>query len=291
MKDSKGSTLDYEYALVQFRPVVSSEERVNIGLALYAPATGQFAWRVSDHYGRLTSLFPDLQGGGYRRMVRHLIAAFQSVAGSAGTAANAQQLEPSKSLSDILNRILPPTVSNFGCSPLRWGFTADIAERADQLFDEYVLSLEEHKPRERVDDRTLWEAVRKRPSIQSLEPKLEGEVTLRTPRFEYTFPVAWHNGHRQVAQPISLDYIYPAQMVDEANKWTGRLVELRREHDFEMTAIVTDAPTEGASSKRKYDQAIEILTLADGVRKVIPQSQADALAELIKKDLHSLHRD
>jgi len=287
MTEPKGSTLDYEYALVQFRPVVSSEERVNIGLAIYAPATGQFAWRVSEHYGRLTSLFPDLQGGGYRRMVRHLIAAFQSVAGSAGAAAHAQLLEPSKSLNDILNRVLPPTVSNFGCTPLRWGFTADIAERADQLFDEYVLSLEENKPRERVDDRALWEAVRKRPSIQKLEPKLQGDVTLSTPRFEYTFAVGWHNGHRQVAQPISLDYIYPAQMVDEANKWTGRLVELRRENNFEMTAIITDAPSDGASARKKYDQAIQILRLADGVRKVIPESEADALAELIKNDLQT----
>lgn len=280
-------TVIYQAAMLQFRPVVASEERLNIGVLLYAPDTGEFAVEISDHYGRLTHLFPELDGVAYRRMVRHMSSLIRNrISPKRPGPAGASLLPPEQlpTLAEVMKSVGNADDGNFSWSSVRYGYSQALSLRAKELFDEFVLRYERHQGRKRVDDDAVWDRLRSSPVFSSIENKITS-FTLRAPKYDltHTFRAAWMNGKRQLAEPISLDYSDPRDMVGEANRWRGLLDVLSENNEaFELTAIITSRPAEGG---KEYDQAEQILAGTPTVRKVITDAAADELVRLVASDL------
>jgi hypothetical protein len=281
--NEQDNQVDYELALLQFRPVVSSEERINIGVVLYSPTTSEVASRLSDRYGRLTALFPRLDGSSYRTMVRHLQSRLREVAGPNRDGRQRRLTIGVTNIDSLLNHVIRSPSANFSWSTIRYGVCEDLELRKEELFEEYVSQFETARQRERVDDKVLWESVKQTAAFQEIAPELDDSITISTTDYTYTFRAGWMNGVRQVVEPISLDYVKPADMVEEANKWRGRLEELKRTNEFLMTAIITEPPANGA--RHKYDQATSILRRASQIRGVFTRSQVPDFASLVKADI------
>lgn len=273
----------YETALVQFRPVVSSEERVNVGVLVFCPDLSQLQWRITDHYRRLKDLYPRLDGKQYRNMRRAFEVRIQRTAGRSADPKQSVMIG-AKSLSEIMSVLLPSDGSAFVHSTIRFGHCDDLEARTAELYEEYVEQYERQSVRERIDNEVLWERVKTSPQFQRVAPHVKEEVTLSTTRgYQYTFKAGWQNGHQQLLEPITLDYVDPFEMVDKAVWWSGRLHELASQNSFDLIAIVSDPPANGA--RQKYDQARTLLEGSERLRLVITQAQIPELAKLISEDV------
>jgi hypothetical protein len=277
----------YASALIQFRPIVSSGERLNVGVIVHSPETGQVAWHVSDRYGRLTSVYPNLDGASYRRMISHIRNSIRRAAGNQEATQGNLQLK-AVSLESILNTVIPSPSSNFTWIVLGHGLCTDVAERARELRSEFITRFEGQKGRERIDDRVIWERVQENDAFHQIAAVIHPRK-LETSNYEYTFRGSWTNGRLQVVEPVSFDYVKPGDMLEEANKWRGRLEELRSSHDFQMTAIVSGPVSLASNASGKYEQATAILRRSPVVREVFSEWQVEAFVSLVKDDLEA-HR-
>ncbi|MGC4084432.1 MAG: hypothetical protein QM736_20535 [Vicinamibacterales bacterium] len=71
--------------------------------------------------------------------------------------------------------------------------------------------------------------------------------------------------------------------MEKANTWSGRLLNLSRGEQFQMTGVVARPTRRDLSAA--YDQAVSILRNAPRVRAVISEEQLDDFATEIERDL------
>ncbi len=275
----------YELALLQFRPGALSEEAVNIGVIALSLERPQLRFEFSERYGRIKSLFPDLEGVAYRRLVRQVQQIAQGL--SAQLSPDGRQaplVRPFPDLQTVLRLIVPKADGLFGWSSVRYGISADLNQTVTTALHRYVTRFEEHETRPRVDDETLWRTVISIPAVAMVISKLRPDYPLRTNRYEYKFRAGWTNGRVQVVEPISLDYLDPGDMLEEAMRWRGRLGELAETNDFLMTALVTEPPTDSASTE-SYFRSLEVLKEIPTMRAVVPAGHGHDFAALVLDDL------
>jgi hypothetical protein len=274
--------IPYEMALLQFTQKATSEERINIGVAVFSPETKEGAFRLSERYGRLASVYPGFDGASYRGLIRHMRRRLHDVLG--GDGGEQRRLPPDMNhIEDAIGFLAAVGNDNFMWSRIRYGICADLQARTDELYAEFVLQLEGASGRERVDGNALWDLVRAHAAFQPIAAELQPAIRIHAPLYDYVFKAGWRNGTQQVVEPISLDYQRPGEMVEEANKWRGRLDQLTEKNDFYLTAIITPPPTGAAAEK--YLQAKQILQTSPRVRGVYDPSEIEDFTTLVRDDI------
>jgi hypothetical protein len=280
----------YELALLQFVPDPSSEECANVGVVAFSPSTGGMVFRFNDRYGRVRTLYPEVIGSRFRSLIQSLSRRAREIQREAGIERPGGQqlaLDRLERIEELLHRIVPPGNANFRWSSVRFGVCASLADALTRTFDEYITRREPKPTRKRREDADVWRHVTSNTAFRRVESALQPEFELSTPDYRYVFKAAWNNGGLHVVEPISLDYLDPRDMVEEAARWRGRLDELSLGNDFAMTVILSDPPQNGAL--RQYDQAQHILERDERIRRVIKESRADDFVDLVESDLQSQH--
>ncbi|MBM3924513.1 MAG: hypothetical protein FJ320_00760 [SAR202 cluster bacterium] len=138
-----------------------------------------------------------------------------------------------------------------------------------------------------MDETVLWESIRtqqnKSQAGLSAGRYLTQGVTIKSDAYQYEFKLGWQNGKQQVLEPISLDYKKGGDIVDKANTWAGRLLELSRKSEFEMTAVIT-SPTP-RSNLRDHNRAKQLLSRAPQVRMVVESEEIETVWRTILRDV------
>ncbi len=178
---------------------------------------------------------------------------------------------------------MPEDSTCFSYSNLMGGIADDPGTRLDQLFDEFVSRFEKPIVRQRRDEAAIEARIEEALTRRNLRAKIDSNVELKGVRYSHKFRFAWMNGTRQVLEPISLDYLQATEVIEKANTWTGRLVNLNASGQFMMTGVVSkpqSAELEGA-----FAQAKQLLEAAPGMRAVIQEEEIDGFLPEIEGDL------
>lgn len=278
--------ISYELAILQFRPDVTSEELVNIGVVAFSVEAGLLATATTERYGRLKAVYSDLDGVAFRNLVRAVRSRAASIAKELGKDRLALDGRPD-GIMGLLDRIVPPGSANFSWSTIRYGVCADLHTRVRDAFDEYIGRHEQSSARERIDDERLWKQVIEDPQLKPVLEYVNRPKEVSSEDYSYRFRGSWMNGHLQLAEPISLDYVNPGGMVEEAVRWNGIVNLLSKENYFDLTAIVTDPPRGDRHAMEKYQAATTLLRKTEHVRAVIPASEVGELGRIIQEDVGS----
>ena len=107
--------ISYELAILQFRPDVTSEELVNIGVVAFSVEAGLLATATTERYGRLKAVYSDLDGVAFRNLVRAVRSRAASIAKELGKDRLALDGRPD-GIMGLLDRIVPPGSANFSWS-------------------------------------------------------------------------------------------------------------------------------------------------------------------------------
>lgn len=279
-----GEMARYEYALVRYVHDLASEEFANVGLVLYAADQGKFHVRMSERIGRMSEFFGDVRPVSLRSQLRQFQRAVLTLDDEL-LHASLLEVRP-ESLEPVISGLIgSPVYSCFRASPIRFGITDDAAARVDMLYEEFIGRYERLETRPRRDEGLMSRDIDRRLVGSKLVDRLQFAYSLASDTYSHEFHAGWRNGKPQVLEPISFDYSTPARIVDKANLWSGRLLDLSRENDFGFTGVV--APPAEKSYLGVYERALNVLSKAPSVRDLIEEKDADKAIAAIALDLAS----
>lgn len=271
----------YQFAILRYQHSASAGELVNVGIVMWLPSEGKIWHKLNDRYGRLSKFFPQFDGSRYREMMRRIDRHF-----SMASASERQLTLFSKRFSDLnnfLSYLVRRDDSCFQWSDIMAGIAEEPAERLAELFLEFVTQHEENVHRERRDEEDIWQAVDAKLQQTGLSSKVKKNVSIQGKLYSYEFKTGWRNGTAQVLEPISFDLIHAQSIIEKANTWSGRLLNLQSSQKFQLTGIVSRPA--GDELSEAYSRALRILKAAPSVRDLIPENEIERAVRLIAHDI------
>jgi hypothetical protein len=271
----------YHFTLLRYIHDASSEEFANVGVLMWLPEERRLLFRMHERYARLSAFFGNFDGVGYRQMSKALVRRVR------GLQRELEQgtllVEAAAGIGAIMTRLVPEDSTCFGWSKAMGGIADDAELRLEQLLSEFVTSRDATAPRERRDEAQIFDRIDETLSRRGLAGRLSYGFEIYGQDYSYRFRTAWVNGQRQVLEPISFDYLNATEVVEKANTWSGRLLNLSRGAQFQMTGVVAK-PTR-RELVEAYDQAVAILRQAPSVRAVVPEEELEQFVGEIEQDL------
>lgn len=253
--------VQFEFAPIRYVHDAVADEALNVGVALFVPATGALSIEVLESFHRLSQAFPGLSGASYRRSAHELRAAATALSkrGKRALGAHSDLFEPGatlKALGDALSEALPDAGLAFRVGRVGVGLTADPKQELAGLYKRMVLDNQAAASAANRTDGEVWRDFKRRvkpAAIDWLRPRdvRTAEVDIR---FEHTFV----NGRVHAIQALSLDLLRPESIANKAARWVGYGVSLHESEQLSKLYLVLGAPSDG-SQRRAYQRAKDLL--------------------------------
>ena len=275
------TTSPFTYVVLRYRHDPLTAEFANVGVVVHQPALGFLNAKLRRTWGRISQIFPDVDGAALRSSLRDIERAIRRIGRS-------EAGDLLKSLTDaaaVARRVLPEDDTSFVWGPLGSGLTADPARTLEQLFDRFVARYDE-PPRVRRDDEAVWRPVRERLAELHLADRLQPKkIESRIDAVE--FQHAWKNGAWHCYQPLSFDLANEEGIREKARRWAGQMLALSNPIEpFRPYFFV--GPPNNRDLATAYEAALEILKLSPGSPEVIEETEIDRLVRQIEAELHNI---
>ena len=207
----------YSYVVLRYVHDPVADESVNVGVLVHAPASRFLQARTRTTFGRLRTLYPDLDGEAFKRALR---AVEEGVDGLAKEVASTPLL-PLSDAASLARSVLPDDDSGLRWSRVGRGLTRDPATTLDALFLRFVARHDRASDRRRDDD-DVWRSISQKLAAHDVVDRFE-EKTIRGGADEITLRHAWKNGRWHAVEPVSLDLADADGVKGKARRWLGHL--------------------------------------------------------------------
>jgi Protein of unknown function (DUF3037) len=274
---------DYTYTVLRYVHDIATGEFVNVGVVLYAPKVPFLEAKTRSTYGRLTRVFPDVDGDAFKRAMSHVE---RSVA---VTAKRLDDLFRENDLTalELATRTLASDDSSLQWSPLGSGRTRAPAQELERLFDKFVLQYDCTRPNSRSDEE-VWRSFSRSLASREVLGKLEQkEIVSDVDR--RTFRHAWKNSHWHCLEPVSFDFAEGERIHNKAIRWAGQMLALASAPERFKVYLLVGEPTR-TDMRSHYHRALRILETIPVASEIVQESQADALADRIADEIRA-HED
>ena len=270
----------YSYVVLRYVHDVVSGEFVNVGLVMAVPGRGQLLKRVRRTFGRIKSLFPNLDGVAYK----HAIEAIDRGMKEVESTLKPKDLSNSKgSALDFARRALPPDDSSLQWSPVGAGLTDDPQKSFDHLYQRFVTRHDRIPQRPRTDD-DIWRLVSSKLKERGLNVQLEPkriEGTTDSVEFRH----AWKNGRWNVYEPLSFDLAAAVHIKNKARRWLGHLAAVKDDTNEDLQLHFIVARPQSESLTDAYKNALAILHRVPFKNNVFEENQIDDVVHRIEKEV------
>ncbi len=267
---------EYTYSVIRYRHDPSAGEMLNIGVLAYSADTGQVGLRFDPRYARLSEAFVGFDGDHYRRVMERFQYGVESLGNR--LAGNLFELDERRRFSDaasIARSVWPDQGLSYQVGVSMAGITYDLAVEVDDLFRRFVLSqYEREERRQRRDDNAVWEEFKKAMAPRGIMPLIK-PVTLGANGVEFRF--AFKNEKWHVMEPISLDYVDPADISRRAYRTLGEAFALRREEDLGTYYVLLGQPRD-ESDMQRYQQVYSMISEMPVNHRIVETGDAEQFA-------------
>jgi hypothetical protein len=270
----------YSYVVLRYIHDVLTGEFVNVGLVLVVPGRPVILTKARKTFGRIKSVFPDLDSESYKRAIEAIERGMKGVERSVKSEG---LFKSDKTAGDYGRIALPLDDSSLQWSPVGAGLTSDPQKAFDQLYQRFVARYD-HPAERRRSDEDVWRPVEAKLKEQGvlveLEPKLiQGSTDM------VEFQHAWRNGRWHVYEPLSFDLTDPDNIKDKARRWLGHLsaVKVGAKDDVQVHFIV--GRPQSASLVPAYRNAVEILRQVPFDNEVFEDDQIDDFVSQIEEEV------
>lgn len=274
----------YSFAVLRYVHDVVTGEFVNVGVLLYAPQAKYLEMACLSTYGRLSGFFGPLDGEHFKRMMRQIETGVRSAASRIFT--ELFERTPEDALACAV-QVLPADDSSLQFAPGGGGMAEEstFGKVLDRTFERYVTQYSQRPVREARTDAEIWPAFRNELQAQhvlaALHPK---RVT--APDYDHEFPLAWKNGIWNAAEAVSFDLTDTGSVVEKANRWLGRGVNLRDSSEQFKLYLLVGEPRSGSDDLHSaFARAMNILRKMPLRHELISERDARAFALRVKEDL------
>jgi hypothetical protein len=271
----------YTFSVLRYVHDVVSGEFANVGIALYAPEARFLGASCATTYGRLSSFFGGVDGPHIKRLLGHVQRGIEDLADRLHSELSLAPNSPD--ISGWIVRVLPPDDSSLQFGPAAGGLTSDPEVTLDDLYERFVeryARTAKHVTRSDEDILKVFrQPLAERNILAHLRPK-----RIAGTDYEHEFPWAWKNGIWHASEAVSFDLADSGDIVEKANRWLGRAVNLREsQEDFKLHLLLGAPRDEKLLSA--FTRAKNILHKMSLPHEFIGEEGAVAFADFVAKDL------
>ncbi|MDX8445349.1 DUF3037 domain-containing protein [Mesorhizobium captivum] len=270
----------YTYMILRYRHDPVAGEQINVGVVVHAARSGFLGAVMRHSYGRISKMFPTLDGATLRHDLASIERAFHKLAKSNVSGDMVDQ----PNASTYAHRVVGKDDSALIWSEMGSGMTSDAAKTLENLNSRFVLRYDEVTSARR-SDADIW-----RPFRDLLLERRIGDIfqrkTITGVHDAVDFDHAWKNGKWHCFQPLSFDLTTPEGIQEKAARWVGHMVGLKQaEEEFQPYFIVGE-PSDAALATA-YERAIDFIRAAPLNPEIIPEKEMDDLANDLADKVHA----
>lgn len=282
----------YSYSVLRYVHDTTTDEFVNVGVALYAPGANFVDVRCRTTFGRLSRVFPGIKGSYFRSLMRHIEFSFARL----GKQIRSELALAShgKSIIELARSVLPADDSSLQWSQAGAGLTDDPAKTLAQLFERMVMRYDDKADRPHRQDDDIWRQFKttlgRSEILESFKPK-----TIAVQDDEVEFEYTWKNGVLHCLEPLSFDLATADNIRNKAHRWLGQISSVQNApEDFQVYFLVA-GPTHSKALMGAYDKALSILDKAPVQHRVVREEQAaefsrELIQEFVRHDAARLRQ-
>jgi hypothetical protein len=269
----------YNFSVLRYVHDPTTQEFVNIGVAVFSAESHYFRAICTPNYGRITHMFQKIDGPRFRQISRHI----QERICTAGQADKSTlPFESSSTIEQALAKILPPDDSAIQFSRAGIGLSTDLDRTLSELYQRHVEHYISASESRRTDE-DVWRVFREPLDRVLVTPWLNPKRII-APSYEYEFQRSWKNEIWHVYEPVSFDMVEAGSMLEKANRWVGRATSLMDSSDSFRIHMLLGEPADDRL-KEAFIKAQNILNKMPGKKEFIRESEADAFAEELAREV------
>jgi hypothetical protein len=269
----------YSFSVLRYIHDPTTQEFVNIGVAVFSAEAQYLRAICTPNYGRITHMFQKIDGPRFRQISRYIQEQI-CVAGQAHK--SALPFESNSNIEQVLSKILPPDDSAIQFSKAGVGLSTDLDRTLSELYQRHV----EHyvTPVEtRRTDEDVWRVFREPLDRVLVTPHLNPKWIVAS-SYDYEFQRSWKNEIWHVYEPVSFDMVEAGSMLEKANRWVGRATSLMDSSESFRIHMLLGEPADDRL-KETFIKAQNILNKMPGQKEFIHESEADAFAEELAREV------
>ena len=277
----------YTYTILRYVHDTAIGEFVNVGVVLHAPDARFVGALCRTTYGRLTKVFPGMDGEGFKSLMRYIQSSFESIGDK--TAEELPLGSKAKNVMEIALTVLPRDDSSLQWSEMGSGLTENPSATLEKIFNRVVQSYEQTQKASGRSEEDIWRKYRKdleeKRVLGHLVPKT---IVSKSNDDEIEFEHAWKNQQWHCIEPVSFDLLEADSIKNKAHRWLGQISSVRDSAEpFKLYLLLGEPQLDRL--KPAFIQAKNILNKIPGEKEFIREDDsakfADQVAEQIKKHI------
>lgn len=270
----------YTFSILRYIHDVVPGEFVNVGVALYAPDARFLDITCVGTYGRVSQFFGGIDGDHFKRMLRHLTSRIKELKEQTDTEFAFRQPVDIRGWTD---EILPADDSSLQFSPPKGGLTDDPQATLEKLYERYVERYAQpghlqSRSDEEVE-RVFRDVLARRRVLGGLRPK-----KIVGADYEHEFPYSWKNGIWHTSEAVSFDLVEPGSIIEKANRWLGRAVNLDGSEENFKVYLLLGKPNR-SELKEAFSRAENILHKMPCEHDFFLEDDAESFADFVREEL------
>jgi len=271
----------YTYTVLRYVHDTSTGEFANVGVVISAPSAKFADAILRPTYGRLSKMFPGMDGEHFRQVIRHLHSRFEEIASRVREEMDLGQ-KPTNA-QEFAFSVIAPDDSSFQWSPMGSGLSADLPATLESIYQRMVERYDDRQKPESRSDEMVWKSFKKRLEEHRVLSRLHPK-TISVQDDEVTFSHAWKNDQWHCMETLSFDLMQPQSIKDKAHAWLGKMTSIQGASDkFRVCYLVGEPQLEG--SKRAFEQALNVLHKTPVEHEIVREHEAESFAAEVAKDI------
>ncbi len=267
----------YTYTVLRYVHDTGIGEFVNAGVALYAPEARFAGALCRTTYGRLTKVFPGMDGEVFKSLMRYVQSSFEGIG---DRMADELPLNgKARNVMEIALSILPRDDSSLQWSEMGSGLTDDPSATLEKIFNRVVLAYEQAQRAGGRSEDDVWRKYRKdleeKQVLAKLVPKT---IVSKSNDDEIEFQHAWKNQQWHCIEPVSFDLLEPDSIVQKAHRWLGQITSVRDSREPFKLYMLLGEP-QSAKLRTTFTKAQNILNKMPGDKEFVREDQSAAFAQ------------
>jgi hypothetical protein len=273
----------YTYTVLRYVHDTTTGEFLNVGVALYAPEAFFLGALCRTTYGRLTKIFPGVDGETFKSLMRYVQSSF---------AAHGEKLRKelpldgkAQTVMEAAHAVLPRDDSSLQWSEMGSGLADDPSLTLEKLYQRMVETYEQ-TPRQsgRTDDE-VWKKYRReleqRHILARLAPKT---ITSAARDDEVEFEHAWKNEHWHCVEALSFDLLEADSIQDKAHRWLGQMASVKDSPEpFKLYLLLGEPELENL--KPAFTRAQNILNKIEVPKEFVREHESSEFAAHLEEEI------
>jgi Protein of unknown function (DUF3037) len=264
----------YTYTTLRYVHDTATGEFANVGVALYAPDAKFLSARFRTTYGRLSKMFPGLDGEVFKSLMRHLENRFEEIG-----AAIRDELPLNghpKSAIEIAVSVLPRDDSSLQWTEVGSGITDNPSTTLETIYERMVDRYEQAPNEAKRNDEAVWRKY-KHDLEQCHVIKYFSAKIIAAKDDEFEFQHSWKNQQWHCVEPVSFDLLLPDSIREKAHRWLGQISSLRDSTERFKIYMLLGEPQD-SKLKSAFIKAQNILNKIPGEKEFVHESESAAFA-------------